>query len=328
MDDRIYQDPFDLDFPDIVEEVQLDEGPIDAIKKKVAAAGAKKEHRARLNDWVRQSFYLQSERFGASTPVDIKQFSEGLAIYWDRYVIAYCTDPFVEKPKISFEEFSTFEAAMKQAFKLATKISGSEVIKKIPEYLLMKEKGEGGRIPLFVCVDRSKLTDSLDKPAEELDDAEAELRMAFGDVSHKLNTICPSAYNLGYFTSWEGRDGLKNLTCLVYYAIGDNFGNSAVQATSPKGLADFDVKALLEKRAAKDTSAETEDSSEDPENVPEEPKEETKTDRFETEDFKVALKEIGFTDTQIERLYKSGALQAIAAINLDDIDDEGDEDHE
>ena len=318
MDDRIYQDPFDLDFPDIVEEVQLDEGPMDAIKKKVAAAEAKKEHKARLNDWVRQSFYLQSERFGASTPVDIKQFSEGLAIYWDRYVIAYCTDPFVEKPKISFEEFSTFEAAMKQAEKVATKISGSEVIKKIPEYLLMKEKGEGGRIPLFVCVDRSKLTDSLDKPAEELDDAEAELRMAFGDISHKLNTICPSAYNLGYFTSWEGKEGLKNLTCLVYYAIGDNFGNSTIQSTSPKGLADFDVKELLEKRhASSDESEESEETSE----VQIDPAEESETDRFETEEFKSDLREIGFTDAQIERLYKSGALKALAAINLDDIDE-------
>ena len=318
MDDRIYQDPFDLDFPDIVEEVQLDEGPMDAIKKKVAAAEAKKEHKARLNDWVRQSFYLQSERFGASTPVDIKQFSEGLAIYWDRYVIAYCTDPFVEKPKISFEEFSTFEAAMKQAEKVATKISGSEVIKKIPEYLLMKEKGEGGRIPLFVCVDRSKLTDSLDKPAEELDDAEAELRMAFGDISHKLNTICPSAYNLGYFTSWEGKEGLKNLTCLVYYAIGDNFGNSTIQSTSPKGLADFDVKELLEKRhASSDESEESEETSE----VQIDPAEESETDRFETEEFKSDLREIGFTDAQIERLYKSGALKALAAINLDDIEE-------
>lgn len=318
MDDRIYQDPFDLDFPDIVEEVQLDEGPVKAIKKKVAEAEAKKEHKARLKDWIRQSFSLQSERFGASTPADTEQFSDGLAIYWDRYVIAYCADPFVEKPKISFEEFSTFEAAMKQAEKLAIKISGSEVVKKIPKYILTKEKGEGGRIPLFVCVDRSKLKDSLDKPAEELDDAEAELRMAFGDVSHKLNTICPSAFNLGYFTSWEGKEGLKNLTCLVYYAIGDNFGNSTVQATSPKGLADFDVKELLEKR--RDSSVE----SEEPEDTLEEPvesPEESKTDRFETEEFKAELREIGFTDAQIERLYKSGALKALAAINLDDIDE-------
>ena len=56
--------------------------------------------------------------------------------------------------------------------------------------------------------------------------------------------------------------------------------------------------------------------------------EEPKTDRFETEEFKSELKEIGFTDAQIERLYKSGALKAIAAMNLDDIDDEGEEDHE
>lgn len=318
MDDRIYQDPFDLDFPDIVEEVQLDEGPMDAIKKKVAAAEAKKEHKARLNDWVRQSFYLQSEHFGASTPVDIKQFSERLAIYWDRYVIAYCADPFAEKPKISFEEFSTFEAAMKQAEKLATKISGSDVVKKIPEYVLKKEKGEGGRIPLFVCVDRSKLNDSLET-ADVDQDAEAwELRQAFGDISTELNHICPSAYNLGRFSDWEGKEGLKNLTCLVYYAIGDNFGNGTVQATSPKGLADFDIQELLEKRNdSSDESEEPEDTSEEPVA----PTEESKTDRFETEEFKSELKEIGFTEAQIERLYKSGALKAIAAINLDDIDE-------
>ena len=318
MDDIIYQDPFDLDFPDIVEEVQLDEGPIDAIKQKMAAAEAKKDHKARLKDWVIQSFNLQSERFGASTPADTKQFSDSLGIYWDRYVIAYCADPFAEKPKISFEEFSTFEAAMKQAFKLATKISNSDVVKKIPEYVLKKEKGAGGRIPLFVCVDRSKLKDFFDKPTSELTDKEADLRMAFGDIDHKLGTICPSAFNLGYFTSWEGKEGLKNLTCLVYYAIGDNFGNGTVQSTSPKGLADFNVKELLEKH--NDSS----DESEEPEDTSDEPvesTEESKTDRFETEEFKAELREIGFTDAQIERLYKSGALKAIAAINLDDIDE-------
>lgn len=322
MDDRIYQDPFDLDFPDIVEEVQLDEGPINAIKKKVAAAEAKKEYKARLKNWIIQSFNLQSKRFGASTPADTKQFSDSLGIYWDRYVIAYCADPFVENPEISFEEFSTFEAAMKQAEKLATKISSSEVVKKIPKYILTKEKGAGGRIPLFVCVDRSKLKDSLDKPAKELDDAEAELRSAFGDIDHKLGTICPSAFNLGYFTSWEGKEGLKNLTCLVYYAIGDNFGNGTVQATSPKGLADFDVKELLEKRH--DSSVELEEP-EDTLEEPVEPAEESKTDRFETEEFKVELKDIGLTDLQIEKLYANGAsiLRALAELNLDDIEEEG-----
>lgn len=318
MDDRIYQDPFDLDFPDIVEEVQLDEGPVKAIKKKVAEAEAKKEHKARLKDWIRQSFSLQSERFGASTPADTEQFSDGLAIYWDRYVIAYCADPFAEKPKISFEEFSTFEAAMKQAEKLATKISSSDVVKKIPEYVLKKEKSAGGRIPLFVCVDRSKLKDSI-KNADFDQDAEAwKLYQAFGDIDTKLNHICPGAFNLGYFTSWEGKEGLQNLSCLVYYAIGDNFGNGTVQATSPKGLADFTVQELLEKR--NDSSVESEES-EDTSEEPVAPAEESKTDRFETEEFKAELKEIGFTDAQIERLYKSGALKALAAINLDDIDE-------
>lgn len=326
MDDRIYQDPFDLDFPDIVEEVQLDEGPINAIRKKVAAAEAKKGYKARLKDWIRQSFSLQSERFGASTPADTKQFSEGLAIYWDRYVIAYCADPFVEKPEISFEEFSTFEAAMKRAEKLATEISGRAVVKKIPKYVLTKEKGEGGRIPLFVCVDRSKLKDSLDKPAKELADAEAELRLAFGDISHKLTTICPSASNLGYFTSWEGKEGLKNLTCLVYYAIGDNFGNGTIQATSPKGLADFDVKELLGKRH--DSPVELEE----PEDTSEEISDDSDFSEFDNEELRTTLRDIGIrfalkdkvglTETQIERLYKSGIIQAIAELNLDDIDEE------
>jgi hypothetical protein len=321
MDDRIYQDPFDLDFPDIVEEVQLDEGPINAIKKKVAAAEAKKEYKARLKDWIRQSFSLQSERFGASTPADTKQFSDSIAIYWDRYVIAYCTDPFVEKPEISFKEFSTFEDAMKQAEKLATKISSSEVVKKIPKYILTKEKGEGGRIPLFVCVDRLKLKDSLETVDVDQDAEAWELRQAFGDISTELNHICPSAYNLGRFSDWEGKEGLKNLTCLVYYAIGDNFGNSTVQSTSPKGLADFDVRELLEK--SHDSSVELEEP-EDTSEEPVEPAEESKTDRFETEEFKVELKDIGLTDLQIEKLYANGAsiLKALAELNLDDIDEE------
>lgn len=325
MDDRIYQDPFDLDFPDIVEEVQLEEGPISAIKNKIADAGAKKDQKARVRDWVKQSFYLQKEFFGAHTPADTERFSEGLAIYWDRYVIAYCKDPFVQKPEISFEEFSTFEAAMKRARNVATILSTGRAVKKIPDYLLLKEKGEGGRIPLFVCVDRSKLKDSLNKSAEELDDAEAELRMAFGDISYKLNTICPSALNLGYFTSWEGKEGLKNLTCLVYFAIGDNFGNGTVQETSPENLANFDVEKLLKKR--QNSSAESEESeatskeAEDNSEASADPTEEPKTDRFETEEFKSELKEIGFTDAQIEGLYKSGAFKALAAINLDDIEE-------
>ena len=53
----------------------------------------------------------------------------------------------------------------------------------------------------------------------------------------------------------------------------------------------------------------------------------SETDHFETEEFKSTLAEIGFTESQIERLYKSGALKAIAALNLDDIE-EGEEDHE
>ena len=318
MDDRIYQDPFDLDFPDIVEEVQLEEGPINAIKKKVADAGANRDQKAKIRDWVKQSFYLQREYFGAHTPADIKQFSEGLAIYWDRYVIAYCKDPFVKKPELSFEEFSTFEAAMERARNVATILGTGRAVKKIPDYLLLKEKGEGGRIPLFVCVDRSKLKDSLSKSAEDLDDAEAELRMAFGNISHKLNTICPSASNIGCITSFDGKEGLKNLTCLVYFAIGDNFGNSTIQETSPENLANFDVEKLLKKRQNSEaTSIEVEDNSE----ASAKPAEEPKTDRFETEEFKSELKEIGFTDAQIEVLYKSGAFKALAAINLDDIEE-------
>jgi hypothetical protein len=340
MDDRIYQDPFDLDFPDIVEEVQLDEGPINAIKQKVAAAEAKKEANTRLKAWIAQSFNLQSERFGASTPTDTKKFSEGLAIYWDRYVIAYCADPFVEKPKISFEEFKTFEDAMKRAENLATEISNRDVVKKIPKYILTKEKGAGGRIPLFVCVDHSKLKDLLVKPVGELSETiretVAKVRMAFGKedngVSYKLTTICPSAVNLGHFANWEGKEGLNNLLCLVYYAIGDNFGNGTVQATSPRGLENFDVKELLgkelfEKFKKLEEHPDSSVESEEPKGSAEEPAEpvvpaaESKTDRFETKEFKSELRELGFTDAQIEKLYKSGALQALAAINLDDIDE-------
>jgi hypothetical protein len=114
-------------------------------------------------------------------------------------------------------------------------------------------------------------------------------------------------------------------------------GGNTVIGRQPAKIESFDVGQVIadfhnksfkwdwkeEQKKTEETPTDSTDT-EVPEETPE-VKEKSKPDRFETEEFKAELKDIGLTDLQIEKLYANGAsiLRALAELNLDDIEEEG-----
>lgn len=301
MDDRIYQDPFDLDFPDVQEDVELEEA---GKKKKIKATPMQQR-------WFDNNRQAEVKLYtSAISEPEAKEHSKMFSKLWSRTVVIYCADPFAEKPKVEVKEFKTFYDAFKYGDSLAYKLQGSELLSKLEAAF-----GFGAKLPIYIGVDRHS----------EVEGLEPEVQQAFGEVSYQLQHSCTSLYGLIPDSWMAGVDmsGISPVAC-VYT------GGNTVISRQPAKIESFDVdQVIADHHKSFDQEEEKEEISTDstdtevPEETPE-VEEESKTDRFETEEFKAELKDIGLTDLQIEKLYANGAsiLRALAELNLDDIDEE------
>ena len=300
MEDRIYQDPFDLDFPDVQEDVELEEAGKKK-KKKIKATPMQQR-------WFDNNRQAEVKLYtSAISEPEAKEHSKMFSKLWSTTAVIYCADPFAEKPKAEVKKFDTFYDAFKYGDSLAYKLQGSELLSKLEAAF-----GFGAKFPIYICIDRHS----------EVEGLELEVQQAFGEVGYQLQHSCTSLYGLIPDSWMTGVDmsGISPVACIYV-------GGNTVISRQPAKIESFDVdqviadhhKSFGQEEEEEEISTDSTDT-EVPEETPE-VEEKSKTDRFETEEFKAELTELGFTDSQIESLYKSGALKALAAINLDDIEE-------
>ena len=325
MEDIIYTDPFSQDFPEVAD---YDDSN-DLYEAKVSVTPEQQAFVKELVAALKKVGFVPVD--GKLTKLD-KDFLSTVGSsqhqeyrFWKKSYLVTCPH---------FAEDNTWVPAKSEVFKGTSQVSDiwkdfhdSGKYKKLNQ-LFKGLKIKNTYVPSFLCV---KLEDCISNEFyQEIKTYTKLPRLknfgaAFADTD-LANTIVIGAFFL---------DGKASATFRFATPVREQFCNGLAEflsipgvqrdpkGTGPKEGTDPGIPVEIEEEP--EEAASTEPGAEP---VAEPAADDSpETDHFETEEFKSTLVEIGFTESQIERLYKSGALKAIAALNLDDIE-EGEEDHE
>lgn len=322
MEDIIYTDPFSQDFPEVAD---YDDSS-DLYEAKVSVTPEQQAFVEELVAALKKVGFVPVD--GKLTKLD-KDFLSTVGSsqhqeyrFWKKSYLVTCPH---------FAEDNTWVPAKSEVFKGTSQVSDiwkdfhdSGKYKKLNQ-LFKGLKIKNTYVPSFLCV---KLEDCISN--EFYQEIKKYIKLprlknfgaAFADTD-LANAIVIGAFFL---------DGKSSAPFRFATSIREKFCNGLAEFVSIPGV-QRDPKGTGPKEGTDpgtpvEVEAEAEEASTETEPVVEPVADDIpETDPFETEEFKSTLVEIGFTESQIERLYKSGALKAIAALNLDDIE-EGEEDHE
>ena len=325
MEDVIYTDPFSQDFPEVAD---YDDSN-DLYEAKVSVTPEQQAFVKELVAALKKVGFVPVD--GKLTKLD-KDFLSTVGSnqhqeyrFWKKSYLVTCPH---------FAEDNTWVPAKSEVFKGTSQVSDiwkdfhdSGKYKKLNQ-LFKGLKIKNTYVPSFLCV---KLEDCISNEFYQEIKKYTKLPRLKNFGAAFADTDLANAVVLGAFFL----DGKSSAPFRFATPVREQFCNGLAEflsipgvqrdpkGTGPKEGTDpgtpVEIEEETEEAASTEPGAEpvtepaTDDSSE--------------TDHFETEEFKSTLAEIGFTESQIERLYKSGALKAIAALNLDDIE-EGEEDHE
>jgi hypothetical protein len=326
MEDRIYQDPFDLEFPEITESDELLEA------KGTLSEQVKSFVEELLPALKKASFVPRDGKLGKldkdflDTLGDRGRKAETYRIMlWSKCQLVICptlTSDGLGTPRVIGS--GNFETLKQEAVKIWQKDAHKALTKAIPLPKQFKGSFYSNKfpVPAFVCLEpkdciSQELYDQI-KSYTKLPRLK-DFGTLFADTALK-NAIVIGCYFL------EDKEPVLRLATEVRQAFCNGLPSELINLPGVRRELDR-ADALEGTDPGTPVDIESEETEESEPSEVAEVSETSKTDRFETEEFKSELKEIGFTDAQIERLYKSGALKVIAAINLDDID-EGEESHE
>lgn len=329
MEDVIYTDPFSQDFPEVVD---YDDSS-DLYEAKVSVTPEQQAFVKELVAALKKVGFVPVDR--KLTKLD-KDFLSTVGSnqhqeyrFWKKSYLVTCPH---------FAEDNTWVPAKSEVFKGTSQVSDiwkdfhdSGKYKKLNQ-LFKGLKIKNTYVPSFLCV---KLEDCISNEFYQEIKKYIKLPRLKNFGAAFADTDLANAIVLGAFFL----DGRSSATFRFATPVREQFCNGLAEFLSipgvqrdPKGTGPKEgtdpgtpVEIEEEPREAEAASIETEPGAEP---VAEPATDDTlEIDHFETEEFRSTLVEIGFTESQIERLYKSGALKAIAALNLDDIE-EGEEDHE
>ena len=325
MEDVIYTDPFSQDFPEVADY----DNSNDLYEAKVSVTPEQQTFVKELVAALKKVGFVPVD--GKLTKLD-KDFLNTVGSsqhqeyrFWKKSYLVTCPH---------FAEDNTWVPAKSEVFKGTSQVSDiwkdfhdSGKYKKLNQ-LFKGLKIKNTYVPSFLCV---KLEDCISNEFYQETKTYTKLPRLKNFGAAFADTDLANAIVIGAFFL----DGKSSATFRFATPVREQFCNGLAEflsipgvqrdpkGTGPKEGTDpgtpVEIEEETEEAASTEPGAEpvteptTDDSSE--------------TDHFETEEFKSTLAEIGFTESQIERLYKSGALKAIAALNLDDIE-EGEEDHE
>lgn len=329
MEDIIYTDPFSQDFPEITD---YDDSS-DLYEAKVSVTPEQQAFVKELVAALKKVGFVPVD--GKLTKLD-KDFLNTIGSsqhqeyrFWKKGYLVTCPH---------FVEDNTWVPAKSEVFKGTSQVSDiwkdfhdSGKYKKLNQ-LFKGLKIKNTYVPSFLCV---KLEDCISNEFYQEIKTYTKLPRLKNFGAAFAETDLANAIVIGAFFL----DGKSSASFRFTVPVREQFCNGLAEflsipgvqrdprGTGPKEGTDPGTPVEIEEEPeeAEAASPETEPSGEP---VAEPATDDTsETDRFETEEFKSTLAEIGFTESQIERLYKSGALKAIAALNLDDIE-EGEEDYE
>ena len=337
MEDRVYQDPFDLDFPDVSDSEDLLEAK-DKLNEEV------KTFVEELLPALEKASFVP--RDGKLSTLDTNFLDtlggRGYAVedkyrikFWKQCHLVACPtlesgalssvkvlgsgDPVSLKTVASKAWQKETHKALIQAIPLPKQFKGAFFSNKFP-------------VPAFVCVDpkdciSQELYDEIKKNTKlpRLKD--------FGSVfaaSSLKNAIVIGCYFL------EAKEPVLRLAIEVRSAFCNGLSPELINSPGARREPKQDDPLKGTDPGNPVTEDEVGVEAED-EEVPDSSSEEISDDsdfsEFDNEELRTTLRNIGIrfalkdkvglTDTQIERLYKSGIIQAIAELNLDDIEEEG-----
>lgn len=328
MEDRIYQDPFDLDFPEVSDSEDLLEAKgklneeVKTFIEELLPALKKARFVPRDGKLSTLDTNFLDTLGGRGYTVDDKYRIK----FWKQCHLVAC--PTLESGALGSAKVIgsgdpvSLKAAASKAWQNETH---KALIQAIPLPKQFKEAFFSNKfpVPAFVCVDPK---DCISRELyNEIKKNTKLLRLKdFGSVfaaSPLKNAIVIGCYFL------EAKEPVLRLALEVRLAFCNGFDPDLIELPGVRRELKQDDHLKNTESGNPVTKEDVEETSE-VEETPE-AEEESKLDRFETEEFKVELKDIGLTDLQIEKLYANGAsiLRALAEINLDDIE-EGEEDHE
>lgn len=323
MEDRIYQDPFDLEFPDVSESEDL-------LEAKGTLNEEVKTFVEELLPALKKASFVP--RDGKLSTLDTNFLNtlggRGHAAddnyrikFWNQCHLVAC--PTIESGVLgSVKVLGSGDPVSLKA--VASKAWQNETHKALIQAIPLPKQFKGVffsnkfPIPAFVCADpKDCISQEL---YDEIKKNPKLLRLKdFGSVfaaSSLKNAIVIGCYFL------EAKEPVLRLALEVRSAFCNGLDSELInlpgvrrepKQDDPLKGTDSGNPVSVEEDEVGETSAEETPATE-----------KSKTDRFETEEFKAELKDIGFTDIQIEKLYANGAsiLKALAELNLDDIDEE------
>ena len=327
MEDVIYTDPFSQDFPEVAD---YDDSN-DLYEAKVSVTPEQQAFVKELVAALKKVGFVPVD--GKLTKLD-KDFLNTVGSsqhqeyrFWKKSYLVTCPH---------FAEDNTWVPAKSEVFKGTSQVSDiwkdfhdSGKYKKLNQ-LFKGLKIKNTYVPSFLCV---KLEDCISNEFYQEIKTYTKLPRLKNFGAAFADTDLANAIVLGAFFL----DGRSSVPFRFATPVREQFCNGLAEFLSIPGV-QRDPKGTGPKEGTDPgTPVEIEEETEEAASTGAEPGGESvaepatddasETDHFETEEFKSTLVEIGFTESQIERLYKSGALKAIAALNLDDIE-EGEEDHE